>query len=300
MTDSLYHDESNDDATNGPGTVLSNDHIVVIGGGTMGAGIAASFLAVDARVTLVETSSDFATAARERVEDSLARMARRNEELDTKEALSRFHAGLAHPTDAVALVIEAVPEDLALKQKVFSSIADHYADDVVFASNTSSLSITAISEEVPQPERLVGMHFFNPVPVSSLVEVVVGSATRPRATEVAVAWTERLGKTPIVVNDSPGFASSRLGITLGMEAIRMLEEGVASADDIDAAMELGYKHPMGPLRLTDLVGLDVRLAIAEHLSTELGDRFDPPQLLRDLVARGDLGKKSGKGFHDWS
>lgn len=300
MTDSLYHDESNDDATAGPGTVLSNDHVVVIGGGTMGAGIAASLLAVNARVTLVETSSDFATAANARVEDSLARMARRNDELDTKETLSRFHAGLVHPTDAVALVIEAVPEDLALKQKIFSSIADHYADDVVFASNTSSLSITAIAEEVPRPERLVGMHFFNPVPVSSLVEVVVGSATQPRATEVAVAWTERLGKTPIVVNDSPGFASSRLGIALGMEAIRMLEEGVASADDIDAAMELGYKHPMGPLRLTDLIGLDVRLAIAEHLSTELGDRFDPPQLLRDLVARGDLGKKSGKGFHDWS
>lgn len=284
----MYHNES------------SNNHIVVIGGGTMGAGIAATFLAANARVTLVETSPEFVTAAGERVEDSLVRMARRNEELDPTEALGRFHAGLDHPTDAVALVIEAVPENLELKQKIFATIADHYADDVVFASNTSSLSITSIASAVPQPDRLVGMHFFNPVPVSSLVEVVVGSDTRQEATDVAVAWTERLGKTPIVVKDSPGFASSRLGIALGMEAIRMLEEGVASADDIDAAMELGYKHPMGPLRLTDLVGLDVRLAIAEHLSTELGDRFDPPQLLRDLVARGDLGKKTGRGFHDWS
>ncbi len=288
MTDPMYHDGS------------PNNHVVVIGGGTMGAGIVASFLAVNARVTLVETSADFVAAARDRVEDSLVRMARRNADLDTTEALGRFDAGLAHPNDGVALVIEAVPENLALKQKIFGSIADHYADDVVFASNTSSLSIAAIATAVKHPERLVGMHFFNPVPVSSLVEIVVGSATRSDATDVAVAWTERLGKTPIVVKDSPGFASSRLGVALGMEAIRMLEEGVASANDIDTAMELGYKHPMGPLRLTDLVGLDVRLAIAEHLTTELGDRFDPPQLLRDLVGRGDLGKKTGQGFHDWS
>lgn len=296
MTDSLYHDRSTEHATD----TSAGDHVVVIGGGTMGAGIAASLLGVQARVSLVESSPEFVDGAFERVHDSLTRMARRDDQLDVLATLEHFHVGIDHPTDEVALVIEAVPEDLSLKQDIFGSAATHYDNSVVFASNTSSLSITSIAEGVPHPERVVGMHFFNPVPVSSLVEVVVGTHTAPATTELAVAWTERLAKTPIVVADSPGFASSRLGVALGMEAIRMLQEGVASAEDIDTAMELGYRHPMGPLRLTDLIGLDVRLAIAEHLSTELGDRFDPPQLLRDLVAKGDLGKKSGRGFHDWS
>lgn len=275
------------------------DRVLVIGGGTMGAGIATAFLAADAQVILLETSPDLLEAGRSRIEDSLSRMARRDASLDITATLGRLDARLEHPENEIGLVIEAVPENLELKQQIFTDLANRY-DDVVLASNTSSLSITDIAANVPSPERVVGMHFFNPVPVSSLVEVVVGERTSPESVTLATSWTGRLGKTPIVVNDSPGFASSRLGIALGMEAIRMVEDGVASAADIDAAMELGYKHPMGPLRLTDLVGLDVRLAIAEHLAGELGPRFEPPQLLRDLVDQGHLGKKTGRGFHDWS
>lgn len=276
-----------------------DEHVVVVGGGTMGAGIATSLLAVGAHVTLVETSEAFVEAAQGRIEDSLTRMARRNAELDVEDVLSHCSVGLEHPAYGVSLVIEAVPEILDLKQTIFASLAGHYASDVILASNTSSLSIDQLAAAVPNPERFVGMHFFNPVPVSSLVEIVVGALTNEATVATTRAWVERLDKTPIIVKDSPGFASSRLGVALGMEAIRMLEEGVASAADIDRAMELGYRHPMGPLRLTDLVGLDVRLAIAEHLASELGPRFEPPALLRQLVADGHLGKKTGRGFHEW-
>lgn len=287
-SDSVYHDTVDPDA-----------HVVIIGGGTMGGGIAASLLSVGSVVTLVETNQDLADAAHARVNESITRMSRKNDSLDVEDALGRFTAATTHPTTPVVLVIEAVPEDLALKRSVFEAIASHYPSDVIFASNTSSLSITAIADAMPAPDRFVGMHFFNPVPVSSLVEIVVGADTSDATTATTTAWVEHLGKTPIVVRDSPGFASSRLGIALGMEAIRMVEEGVASAGDIDSAMVLGYKHPIGPLRLTDLVGLDVRLAIAEHLAVELGPRFEPPALLRQMVADGLLGKKSGQGFHTW-
>ena len=150
-----------------------------------------------------------------------------------------------------------------------------------------------------RPERFIGLHFFNPVPASNLIEVVVGAQTAPATTELAEQLVVAMGKTAIVVNDSPGFASSRLGVALGIEAIRMVQEGVASAAAIDQAMTLGYKHPVGPLRLTDMVGLDVRLGIAEYLATSLGARFEPPQLMRDMVARGELGQKSGQGFYTW-
>jgi 3-hydroxybutyryl-CoA dehydrogenase len=169
----------------------------------------------------------------------------------------------------------------------------------VLATNTSSLSIDSIAEGLSRPERLIGLHFFNPVPVSDLVEVVVGRRTDPGLVEKARAWVAALGKTAITVQDAPGFASSRLGVAIALEAMRMVQEGVASAEDIDTAMTLGYRHPVGPLRTTDIVGLDVRLAIAEHLARELGPRFDPPQLLRDKVAAGELGRKTGRGFYDW-
>jgi 3-hydroxybutyryl-CoA dehydrogenase len=188
---------------------------------------------------------------------------------------------------------------MALKQKIFSSTEGLYDRSTIFASNTSSLSITEIASVLEQPGRFVGMHFFNPVPASNLVEIVVGAETSDATTNRIVELATLLDKTPIVVQDSPGFASSRLGLTLGLEAIRMVESGVASAQDIDAAMTLGYKHPIGPLKLTDLVGVDVRLAIAEHLARTLGERFEPPQLMRDMVAEGKLGKKSGQGFYVW-
>ncbi len=268
----------------------------------MGAGIATSFLAAGSAVRLVESTEAFAEGARTRVQDSLERMARKDALLEVDEALARLDLRLDHSgeNDSVRAVIEAVPEDLELKKRLFTTWEPRYPSETLLASNTSSLPIAEITGGLAHPERGIGMHFFNPVPVSSLVELVVADHTSEAALERARELVAVLNKTPIVVKDSPGFASSRLGLALGLEAIRMLESGVATAEDIDTAMQLGYKHPMGPLRLTDLVGLDVRLAIAEHLAGELGPRFEPPQLLREMVEAGHLGKKSGRGFHDWS
>jgi len=198
------------------------------------------------------------------------------------------------------LVVEAIPERLELKRALFADIEPLVGTSTLLASNTSSLSIASIAEGSKHPERVLGMHFFNPVPVMELLEIVRGAATSDAVVQRARAVAAAIGKTPIVVRDAPGFATSRLGVVLGLEAIRMLEQGVASAEDIDRAMELGYNHPMGPLRLTDLVGLDVRLAIAEHLRATLGDAtYEAPALLRAMVKDGKLGKKSGRGFYTW-
>ena len=277
-----------------PGTVG------VYGGGRMGAGIAHAFLAAGSEVVVVETDEAAVTAARERVAGSLLGAEERGKlEGTAAEVLARLDvttdpAALA----AAGLVVEAVPEDPDLKARVLATVQDA-APDAVLATNTSSLSIDGLAERLRAPERFVGLHFFNPVPASALVEIVVGSATSEDLVEAAQAWVGALDKTAITVTDSPGFASSRLGVAIALEAMRMLEEGVASAADIDTAMTLGYRHPVGPLRTTDLVGLDVRLAIAEHLAREVGARFEPPQILRDKVAAGELGRKTGRGFYDW-
>ncbi|MDI6103402.1 3-hydroxyacyl-CoA dehydrogenase family protein [Actinoplanes sp. NEAU-A12] len=264
----------------------------VFGGGRMGAGIAHAFLTAGSDVIVVETSLQTAGAARERVQRYL-----------DKGGPLRTGARLRVTTEASALagcglVVEAVPEDAALKRAVLATVERH-APGAMLATNTSSLSIDALAAALDGPGTLVGLHFFNPVPVSGLVEIVAGPRTRPTLVAEARGWVEELGKTPIVVHDTPGFASSRLGVHLALEAMRMLEEGVASAADIDTAMTLGYRHPTGPLRTTDIVGLDVRLAIAEHLARELGPRFEPPAILRELVAAGHLGRKTGKGFFTW-
>ena len=268
----------------------------------MGSGIAACFLAAGERVSVVEIADEQAAVARRSIEGSLRRMARRDEALDLEGCLARLDTRRDHrlsDTQRVVMVIEAVPENMALKQQLFSDLEQIYPPETVLASNTSSLSINEIASAMADPQRLVGMHFFNPAPVMELVEIVVGDATGSGAVESCRSWVQRLGKTSIVVQDSPGFATSRLGMALGLEAIRMVEEGVAPAADIDAAMELGYRHPMGPLKLTDHVGLDVRLAVAEHLSVELGDRFEPPKLLLAMVREGKLGRKTGEGFYRW-
>ncbi|WP_448620728.1 3-hydroxyacyl-CoA dehydrogenase family protein [Geodermatophilus sp. URMC 65] len=273
----------------------------VIGGGRMGAGIAQVFLAAGAHVAVVEAGGQAAEAARGRVADGLAEAARRGKlDGDVETVLGRLTlletpAGLGRDTD---LVIEAVPERADLKAEVLGAAAAA-GPAAVLATNTSSLSVTELAAALERPSRLLGMHFFNPVPASKLVELVVTPETDPVLVDAARGWVGALGKTGIVVRDSPGFASSRLGVLLGLEAIRMLEEGVADAEAIDTAMELGYRHPMGPLRSTDLVGLDVRLAIAEYLHRTLGERFAPPQLLRDKVAAGELGRKTGRGFHTY-
>lgn len=270
----------------------------VIGGGRMGAGIAHAFLLAGADVVIVERDVDSADAAAARVGAALERSAQLGKPPPATSAPLRCGIDLAFLTDR-ELVIEAVPEDLALKEQALWAAGAAIRTDAVLASNTSSLSIDSLATAVPAPERFLGLHFFNPVPASELVEIVVGSATAAAVVARAREWVDLIGKTPIVVRNSPGFASSRLGVALGLEAIRMLEEGVADAADIDAAMERGYRHPMGPLRTTDIVGLDVRLAIAEELHATLGERFRPPDLLRQLVAGGRLGRKCGEGFYRW-
>ena len=280
--------------------------IVVVGGGTMGVGIAASFLAVGETVRIVEMSKPLADEARANVEASLdipdvpaSDVPDHRSASGVEAMLARLDTSTDHTEAQASLVVEAIPENVKLKQNLLASIENVYGAEAVLASNTSSLSITTLAECLTDPSRLVGMHFFNPVVKMQLVEVVVGAESGAYAVKACCRWAELLGKTPIVVKDSPGFATSRLGVLLGMEAIRMVEAGVASVEDVDAAMQLGYRHPMGPLKLSDLVGLDVRQAIAEYLAEELGSRFEPPELLRSMVRDGKLGKKSGQGFYTW-
>lgn len=275
---------------------LVPEHVGVIGGGRMGAGIAHAFLMAGAAITVVERDSEAAAAADQRVRRSVQASIARG---------TAAPANVARVTvewDELAicgLVIEAVPEDRILKSGALARAESLLGDDAVLATNTSSISVGELAAALRRPRRFLGMHFFNPVPASALVEVVIGGSTAPEVAELAQNWVRAIGKTPVTVNDSPGFASSRLGVLLGLEAIRMVEDGVGSAEDIDTAMVLGYGHPVGPLKLGDLVGLDVRLGIAEYLHEKLGARFEPPRLLRRMVAEGRLGRKTGSGFYEW-
>ena len=280
---------------------MAPEVVGVVGGGRMGAGIAQVFLMLGSRVVVVEADTGAGEAAVGRVREGLEGARQRGKlDGDPEDVLERL--GVVTAVDQLPgaeLVVEAVPEDPALKVEVLTGV-EAAVPGAVLATNTSSLSIAELGAALQRPENFAGMHFFNPVPASKLVEVVVAPSTSDTTREAVREWARELGKTDVVVQDSPGFATSRLGVALGLEAIRMFEEGVAGAKDIDTAMELGYRHPMGPLQLTDLVGLDVRLAVADYLREHLGERFAAPQLLRDKVAAGQLGRKSGRGFHDWS
>ncbi|MGO2749547.1 MAG: 3-hydroxyacyl-CoA dehydrogenase family protein [Pseudoclavibacter sp.] len=276
------------------------ERIGVIGGGTMGAGIAQSFALAGAPVTVIERDESLAAAARERVRSGLVRSARRDASLDVDRVLGGMVFSVEYGAlGDVDVAVEAVPEIPDLKRETLARIERAVSRDACIATNTSSLSVTDLASALESPERFLGLHFFNPVPPSALVEIVTAASTADTTRILAKDLVEALGKTPIVVNDSPGFASSRLGLALALEAMRMLEDGVASAEDIDAAMVLGYRHAAGPLKTTDLVGLDVRLGIAEYLAGQIGARFEPPQILRDKVAAGELGRKSGKGFYSY-
>jgi 3-hydroxybutyryl-CoA dehydrogenase len=275
----------------------------VLGAGTMGHGIAQVCAQAGFEVRLFDVAEapleKGLAGIRGMLDKAVAKGKADAAEADAAFARLRGTTSLEEACAGCDLVIEAVPEKLALKREVFAAVERAAGPDALLATNTSSLSVGAIAEALERPERFLGLHFFNPVPLMALLEIVTGPRTAAAATAVAQKLGRRLGKEPIVVRDAPGFASSRLGLALGLEAIRMVEQGVASPADIDKAMELGYRHPMGPLRLTDLVGLDVRLGIAEYLAGELGPRFEPPQLLRDKVAAGELGRKSGQGFYRW-
>ena len=277
--------------------------IAVIGAGTMGHGIAQIAGASAFQVILFDLDRESLARGISFIEKNLARGIQLGKltEDDCDRTLQQIHGttDLAQTAEA-DLIIEAVPEKLEIKQEIlrrFDSLSDR---PFIFASNTSSLSIAEIAKASKSPENVIGMHFFTPVHIMRLVEIVVGGETGEDTVQAVSEVGKRMGKEPIIVKDVPGFASSRLGVALGLEAMRMLEQGVASARDIDTAMELGYNHPMGPLKLTDLVGLDVRLNIAEYLHRELGsESFRPPEVLRRMVNEGKLGKKTGKGFYDW-
>jgi len=278
--------------------------VAVIGAGTMGHGIAQVAAQAGCAVRLADALPGAAASGVARVRKNLEGAVERGKATPAERdaALARIVA--VDAVDASArgadLIVEAVPEDLELKRALFARLDAVAPERALLATNTSSLSVAAIAAATARPARVLGMHFFNPVHLMKLVEVVAHAGTAPAAVETAVTLARRFGKEPIVVRDSPGFASSRLGVALGLEAMRMLEEGVASAEDIDRAMTLGYNHPMGPLRLTDLVGLDVRLAIARYLHRTLGEaRFTPPAILERLVGEGKLGKKTGEGFFEW-
>jgi len=273
----------------------------VVGGGTMGSGIVHVLLAKGIDTVLVEADDASLARGLDLVRESLEGSARRGK-LGTgvDDALARLTASTRYEDLAACeVVVEAVPENPELKKHVLGSIERQISDTALLATNTSSLSLGSLAGSLAHPERFVGMHFFNPVPAQPLLEIV----RTPLADEEALRRARVLGgalqKESIEVNDSPGFATSRLGVLVGLEAVRMVEEGVASPEDIDKAMVLGYRYPIGPCRLGDLVGHDVRLGIAEYLHEELGERFEPPALLRQMVAEGKLGKKSGQGFFPW-
>jgi len=283
---------------------MNIDVIAVLGAGTMGPGIAHVAALAGAHVRLYDLAEDAVTRGLASVERNLDKGVARGkvEPADRDASLSRLRGttDLVEAVAGAAHVVEAVPEKLELKRSLFASVEPHLAPDAILATNTSSLSIARIAEAVQRPGQVIGLHFFNPVHIMKLLEIVVHEGTDPAVLEACRAWGAAIGKECITVKDFPGFATSRLGVCLGMEAIRMVEQGVASAEDIDTAMVLGYRHPIGPLKLTDLVGVDVRMHIGEYLAKELGNpAFEPPALMRQMVAEGRLGKKSGRGFYDW-
>ncbi len=276
--------------------------MAVVGGGTMGVGIAYVYKVAGCDVWLVEPDA----ARQVTVRDILRRAASAgvargkltaDQAAAVQETINIVPAAGALPR-GLDLIVETVPEHPDLKEAVLRKLDG--LEPRILATNTSSISIDRLAAVTTAPERFLGMHFFNPVWSLPMVELVTGARTSLKALALARSFAEATGKTTIVSKDIPGFATSRLDVLSAMEAIRMLEDGVASAEDIDKAMTTAFRHPVGPLRLTDIVGLDVRLDIARYLSKALGDRFAPPQLLQDKVARGELGVKSGRGFYDWS
>ena len=283
---------------------LGIKHVGVVGAGTMGHGIAQVAAMAGFTVKMYDVEVAFLDRAVERIRANLEKGVELGKvspsTRDGTIAAISTTTDLGEVADGADMIIEAAPEDPDLKREIFAELDAAAPPHAILASNTSSLSITRIAESTERPGQVLGMHFFNPVHIMKLLEIVRTEVTEDRAVAAAQAVGEAMGKTPIVVKDSPGFATSRLGLILGLEATRMLDEGVATPEDIDTAMELGYGHPMGPFKLADLVGLDVRLAISEYMYRETGsERFKPSETLKRLVAEGKLGKKTGEGFYKW-
>jgi 3-hydroxybutyryl-CoA dehydrogenase len=279
--------------------------VAVLGAGTMGNGIAQVCAMAGYAVVLHDPQLGAVERALGTIRANLDKGVARGKV--TAEAREAALGNLREASDVGAaaadadLVIEAVPERMEIKTSIFRELDRTAPAHAILATNTSSLSVSRIAEATGRADRVIGLHFFNPVHIMKLLEVVRGTETSEATLDASLGFARRIGKEPIVVTDTPGFASSRLGVVLGLEAMRMVEQGVASPADIDRAMELGYNHPMGPLRLSDLVGIDVRLGIAEYLHAELGgEQYRPPEIMRRMVAEGKLGKKSGRGFYEWT
>lgn len=278
--------------------------VAVLGAGTMGSGIAHVAAKAGCRVALYDLTEDLTADGMDRIRKALEAGVARGKvtagESERIEGAIETTSDLKEAAAGADLVVEAAPESIDLKRKIFQMLGEICRPEAILASNTSSLSLTKISEATPNPGRIVGMHFFNPPHIMKLLEIVRARETTDACVDAVTAVARRMGKETIIVKDSPGFATSRLGLVIGLEAMRMVEEGVASPEDIDRALELGYGHPMGPLRVSDLVGLDVRLAIAEILHRELdAEHFRPPAILKEKVEAGKMGRKTGEGFYKW-
>ena len=283
---------------------MAIERVAVIGAGTMGAGIAQVCAQAGWTTALYDAFPEGLERGMQRIDAFWDKgIARGKTTAEQKEAWAknlRAESDMKTAVQDADLVIEAVPEILEIKARIFHVLSIETKEDCILATNTSSLSISDIAQASDRPDKVIGMHFFNPVPIMELLELVCHDGCSEETIALAQAAGEAMKKTTILVKDIPGFATSRLGVVLGNEAIRMLADGVASAEDIDKAMVLGYKHPMGPLRLTDLVGLDVRRDILLNLQQSFNDdRYAPHPLLEQMVEEGKLGKKSGQGFFDW-
>ena len=279
--------------------------VAVIGSGTMGSGIAQVCAQTGWETRLYDAFPESLDKGMNSIDEFWKSGIRRgkNTEEQVKDWSEKLVpcGNLEDALSGVDLVIEAVPEKIELKRSIFQKIEELAPENAILATNTSGLRISEIASVVKNPERVVGMHFFNPVPIMKLLEVIKHDSSSDDTIDEVIEIGEEMGKTTIVVGDIPGFATSRLGVVLGNEAIRMLAEGVASASDIDTAMKLGYKHPMGPLELSDLVGLDVRRDILNNLAESFDDpSYLPHPLLVRLVESGELGKKTGRGIYNWS
>jgi 3-hydroxybutyryl-CoA dehydrogenase len=284
---------------------MSIDRVTVLGAGTMGHGIAINAATAGYEVVIFDIDDEAAKAGLGRcrafLDKGVARGKTTEAQRDAALALLSSSSDLATAVGRADLVIEAAPENLELKRRIFSDLGQFCPPHCILASNTSSCSVTEMGLASGRADRVIGAHFFNPVPIMKLLEVIVTEQTSDATRTALLAFGERLGKTTAVIKDSPGFATSRLGIAIALEAIRMVEQGVAEPSDIDTCMELGYRFPMGPLRLTDLVGLDVRLGIADTIfAATHSPVFEAPQLLRTMVANGQLGRKAGQGFYDYN
>jgi len=281
---------------------MTEDVIGVIGAGTMGSGIAQLAAQNEFDVVIRDIDEDIVESGLEQIQDNLEEAEDREIIADASKTFEKVTGTteITDVTDSATFIIEAASEELDLKKKIFEELDDLTDENVILGSNTSSISITEIAAATDNPERIIGTHFFNPPVKMKLVELITGHKTSDATVNRAETFAEELGKESILVDDFPGFATSRLGLVLGMEAARMVQQGVASAEDIDKAMELGYNHPMGPLKLGDYNGWDVRVEVGDYLAEELGDdMYRAPQIVKKMVRAGDYGVKTGQGFYNW-